>query len=295
MVWLLTDNYDYNNDPWTISATSLLNSTKQIILGSRTLSKDIEHDVSDFIASRMGTALHDAIERSWSQREPVLKLLGVDPGKLDFVLEERHYRKLGKWTISGKFDGVEDGLVYDYKSTSVWAWIFGSNDEKHRQQLSIYRWLKPELITNPIGKIHFIFTDWQKSKTTFNKDYPANRIMTRETPLMSLPETEAFISRAINRIEQYKDSSQSDIPDCTDKELWRKPTVYKYYKDPNKRTRSTKNFDSPLEAHTYKNQQGGTGIVVPVVGEPVRCKYCSAFNICEQRKRYYNDDKEYIE
>jgi hypothetical protein len=34
-VYLATDNYDHNHDPRTISATTLIKSTKQIILGER--------------------------------------------------------------------------------------------------------------------------------------------------------------------------------------------------------------------------------------------------------------------
>ena len=60
--WLENDDYDYNNDPLTISATSLLKPARIRILGQRHHG-EVEQDIVDLIASRVGNAIHDSIER----------------------------------------------------------------------------------------------------------------------------------------------------------------------------------------------------------------------------------------
>ena len=56
-VWLLHDEYDYIREENYISATSLLRSTKQIILSKRVPSEAREADVVDFLAARFGHAV----------------------------------------------------------------------------------------------------------------------------------------------------------------------------------------------------------------------------------------------
>lgn len=58
-VWLGDDNYAYDSRPNVISVTTLLKSTRQIIL-SRRLPADTANtqDVSERIASALGQALH---------------------------------------------------------------------------------------------------------------------------------------------------------------------------------------------------------------------------------------------
>jgi hypothetical protein len=62
-VWLAEDTYDY--DPSGISATGLLKSVRQIVLGDRVVSKQRAVDVSSYIPSSFGTAVHDAINNAW--------------------------------------------------------------------------------------------------------------------------------------------------------------------------------------------------------------------------------------
>ena len=77
-VWLATDNYEYTDDPKIISATSLLKPLKSIILGMRATTK-AEVDVSDLVASRLGTSIHTAVEAAWlsTKLTHTLEALGV--------------------------------------------------------------------------------------------------------------------------------------------------------------------------------------------------------------------------
>ena len=136
-VFLATDNYDHNEDPNTISATSLIKPLRQIILSARVPESDGITDLTQMVASRMGSAIHDGIERAWktnhvnamvAMRFParVIDLVRINPepedlfdGCIPVYLEQRSHRKLGKHTISGKFDFVGDGRVEDFKTVHV--------------------------------------------------------------------------------------------------------------------------------------------------------------------------------
>ena len=75
--------------------------------------------------------------------------------------------------------------------------------------------------------------------------------------------------------------------ECTDEELWRKETKYKYYSTETA-SRATKVFDSLAEAIKYKTDKG-KGIVKTVKGEVKRCVLCPVASICKQRKLYFDD------
>ena len=57
-----------------------------------------------------------------------------------------------------------------------------------------------------------------------------------------------------------------------------------YYKNPEKMSRSTKNFDNKQDAYIFMAENKNVGLVKEVPGQVVACKYCPAFPICEQAK-----------
>ena len=306
-VWLGTDTYDHDPDPKIISATSLLKPIRAIVLARQ--NKDLIKigDVTGLIPSRMGTAYHDSIESSWNgpQFREVLLKLGYSEAIIDRVrinpkpeevtgniipvyMELRGKKACGDFIISGKFDFCAEGNLEDFKSTSVWSYIFGSNNSDYIYQGSIYRWLHPEIITGDKITIQYIFTDWSASKAKQDRAYPQSRILSKTFPLMSIAETDAFIKGRLKAISSLLGAPQEQLPLCTPDELWQKEAVWKYYKDPDKRVRSTKNFTNPTEAHTRCATDGGTGIVVEVPGEVVRCRYCDVVGICSQAENLVN-------
>lgn len=62
--WLLTEDYDLNPEDKTISVTSLLKPIRQTVLASR-LPIDTTSDISDLIASKIGSSIHGSVENSW--------------------------------------------------------------------------------------------------------------------------------------------------------------------------------------------------------------------------------------
>jgi len=308
-VWLCNDDYDHNPDTNVISATTLLKPLKSIILARQNMDLDKIADVSSLIPSRMGTALHTAVEDAWKDKEkliPLLKSLGYNDEVIDKILinpdpeeikpesiciymEQRAQKASGKYYISGKFDFVIEGRLEDFKSTGTYNYISGSNKEKYRQQGSIYRWLNPDIITNDVMTIQYIFTDWSSLKARTDKNYPSGRLVEQKIPLMSLAETESFINAITKQIAEFEHTDQDDLPPCTSEELWAKPDVFKYYKDPAKRARSTKNFPTYQEAAARLAKDGSVGIIDTVKGQVVRCRYCDVSGICNQAASYIAD------
>lgn len=305
-VWLANDDYDYDPDPHTVSVTTLLKPTKSVILASR-ITKMPDGDISNVIKSSLGTAVHNDIENVWNNRKKreiaMLKLgypkslveriiVNPDPNAMmpsnavPIYMERRSKRKIGKWTISGKFDFVVEDTVTDFKTTSTYKYVSQSGAEEYRQQGSIYKWLNPEIIKADHLTIEYLFTDWMQGKADTDKNYPQCQIISQKFTTMSSDEVEKFISSKLKLLEMYEHSKQADIPACTPEELWQRPNTWKYYKNPNSTKRSTKNFDNPADANARLLADGSVGIVTLVEGAVLRCKYCNAISNCKQAESY---------
>jgi hypothetical protein len=304
-VFLASDFYDHDDDPFTVSATTLLKPLRQIILPNRVPPGEGLVNLADMMNSRMGTAIHDGIEKAWMTNHRVaMEAIGLpqrvidriainppdawleeNPDLIPVYMEQRLSRQLGKWKITGKFDFIGEGKVQDFKSTGVFTYKKQSSADKYAQQGSIYRWLDPKKITQDQMDIHYIFTDWKGAMAKTDPSYPPKRFHTQTFNLMSLTETEGFIRRKLALIEQYWDAPEEEIPQCDDDELWRSEPQFKYYKNPEKTARSTKNFDTMQDAMLRLSEDGNVGIVKEVPGQVTACKYCPAFAACTQKDR----------
>lgn len=300
-IWLATDNYDYDPRPNAISATTLLKPIKSVILTKR-LTMDASVDVLDLLPSRLGSAIHDSVEQAIRENyrqamqdlgipDKVIDTVYIDPpvemledGNIyDLTLEQRSEREVDDFIIGGKFDVVANRQVRDTKTTKVYNWIHGGNDEKYRLQGSIYRWLNPDLILDDEMVVDMLFTDWSPLKAQADKKYPPRPIMERKLKLLTIQETDCWIRQRLDLLRRYWDEDQQAIPACTPEEVWQKETTYAWYKDPAKRARSTKNFTSLLEAQQHSK---GVGVIVERPGDVKFCSYCPAKDSCLQAAEY---------
>lgn len=312
-VWLINDDYDYvRGVNKYISATTLMKPIRQIILPKRLPPELAETDVEDFIARGLGKAIHDSMEKAWVKNyRRNLELLGypdavidrvrINPtddelktveGILPIFLEQRLFRQFEGYTIGGKFDLVTEGIVQDNKSTSAYSWLFGGKDDDYRLQMSLYRWLDAgqpvPKITEDFGLINFVFTDWQKMQAKSNPNYPQKRVEQKRIELMSLEATEMWVRGKLMLIESNQETPEEHILECTPDELWQSEPKYKYYADATKTAgKSTKNFDSAMDARAHQASKGGAGVIKTIPGEPKRCGYCEVFPICTQKDRYF--------
>lgn len=302
-VWLAGDDYDAHPDPRAISVTSLIKPVKQVILTKRVATTQGQSaDVVSLVNSRMGTAFHNSIETTWlNSHKECLESLGYpkkviervrinpDPATvteddIPIYMELRRDKQIDGFIITGKFDFVGDGRLEDFKSTGVYTWIKKTNDEKYQLQGSLYRWLNQDIITRDSMAIQFIFTDWSKLNSLREKNYPPKRIMEYPIPLMPISETEAYIKRKLAELKKYWDKPEEDMPPCSREDLWQDDPIWKYYKGGVQTNRSTKNFDSLVEANQRRIDDGGTGLVVEVPGKAKACNYCNAAPMCKQRQ-----------
>ena len=308
-VFLMYDKYKYDERPNVISATGLIKPIRQTILVKQNPTEAKNVDISELVASRMGNAIHKGCETAWTDPDTIkkaLKLFGMSEDAANGVKINPPYLKDGEtavyveqrvekevpdvkdasgapFIVSGQYDLVLDGTLNDFKSTSVWAYIFESNVDSYIKQGSIYKWLSPDKITSDYININYIFTDWSAAKARMDtKSYPQIKTITKKYPLWSIEETENWI---MNKIEHYKvlaNAPQEELPECTKEELWASETKYKYYKNPNKLDRSTKNFDTMDEALIRKSNDGDVGVIKTIPGEVKACRYCSVVGVCTQ-------------
>jgi hypothetical protein len=300
-VYLATDHYDHI--PNIISTTGLMKSIRQQVLPRRIPrdSPDSQTELLSVVKSRIGTSIHDGIERAWTggHYKIAMASLGYPQNVIDRVvvnpegelapdaipvyMEIRSFKEIDGVRISGKFDLVAEGRLEDFKSTGTFTWVNNTKEEDYRIQGSIYRWLNPDIITKDHMAIQFFFTDWMPGRAKADPLYPQRITEQLLIPLMSLEETEEYVRSRLQLFAKHKDSKESELPFCTDKELWRRDPEFKYYKNPAKTARSTKNFDNLGDANQRQLADGNVGIVVTIPGQAVACKYCAAFSVCTQK------------
>lgn len=279
--WLCSDSYDHDHDPYTISATTLMKPTRATLLTIRHTNR-LQQDVSDLIASRVGNAIHDSIEKI--ETKNVLKETRAERA---FTVGPVTYK------VTGKFDimVVESNLTYtlrDIKTTSVWAYILGGKDEEYRKQLSIYRWLNStDKKVNDIGYVDFFFTDWQSSKARQDRNYPQYKIYAGyKINLMSLKDTEDYIRDRLTAIEADRNKADNDLTKCTLEELWAEPEKYAVYK--HKAKKATRVLDSYKDAKEYIQSRGIKGFIQKREAKVKRCNYCASLQFCNQGQEYLN-------
>ena len=283
--WLKFDEYDYV--PGVYSATTLLQPVRITVLKNRHW-EEAEMDIEGLIASRYGTAIHDSFEKATINMEDVRQ-------------EERMFAEIDGVKVSGKFDQLTEldmshFLLGDLKSTSVNAYIFGSNYDKWKNQLSIYRWLLSQqdefsdATIFDIGVITMIFTDWNKKKAKDSllrgDDYPQTRIMEKELDLWSLEETESALRDCVKEITEAEKAKDADLPRCPDEDLWRTPDKWAVYGGQAQKARRVLNTEE--EAKEYvEEKKVKEARIEHRPGQVKRCKtYCAMWPWCNQYDEY---------
>ena len=299
-VFLMYDDYNYDERSNAISATGLIRPIRQLVLAQQNPTEAKTVEISELVASRMGNAIHKGCEVAWTDLPTVkkaVKALGANDDAADSIrinppylkegetavyVEQRIEKTIDDFIISGQYDLVLDGVLNDFKSTSVWTYIFDSSADSYIKQGSIYKWLSPDKITSDYININYIFTDWSAAKAREKKDYPQFKAITKKYDLWSIEETENWIRNKLDAYKLHLNTSQEGLPECTDEELWATEETFKYYKNPNKLDRSTKNFKTMDEALIRKSEDGDVGIIKTIPGTVKHCPYCPVVSICTQ-------------
>ena len=257
----LNDSYDGPRGEHEISVTTLVGPAQKRVL-ERRHAADLSMDVLDTVPALLGQGLHSILER------------GATNG-VTAVPEERLATHHDGWLISGKSDLYEttDKILVDYKSSSVWSFIFGKKD--WNDQLNVLRWIRERNGQRVNGLAIVLFCgDWRRGEALKNPDYPA-RVVNIPIPMWTMDEATAYVDA---RLKLHRDAQDGQNVPCSEEERWQKPTSWALVKDGNKRAASLHS----TEADAVANLRGGQH-VEKRPGESVRCNgYCLAASFCTQ-------------
>jgi hypothetical protein len=263
-----------HNNPGRLSATTLLNGIKQIVLTDRHWD-ELSDDVSDRFWAIFGTAVHALLEHE---------------GEHDFAEEFMSYDKDGV-TVTGRIDNynMKTATVTDYKTASVWKVKFQDFHDWYKQGM-IYAWL---LTKNgfKVERCQFIaiLKDHSKADAKRDHQYPQGPLYVYEFTVTpdALAEIEAFIVEKLAKYKENREIADDDIPPCSPEERWEKPTKYAVKKEGRKTAVRVLDFQDDAEKMAANLGKGHYVEVRP--GESVRCQgYCVC---CEYCDFYHNNVK----
>ncbi len=272
----ITKRPTYSKGKAHLSATELINSPRIVQLRKKH-EADVETDVADMVWSIFGTAIHGVLEHGKDENH---------------IVEERLHTEFEGWSISGAIDLQivnEDGsiTINDYKTTGAWSVMNEKADWEY--QLNIYAWLVETVKKVPVKNIEIvaIIRDWSRRDAALKEAYPDAPIKVIPIQLWPYEEREAFI-RA--RVAKHSDAvfqldTGEDLPECSDDDMWSKPTTYAVKKKGGVKAR---NVLSTLEEANIKLAEYGKDYEVEVrPGERTRCKsFCQVSGFCSQYKAY---------
>jgi len=243
--------------------------------------EEIVEDVSDLIWSMLGTAVHNILESAGKQKE-------------QHIVEERFHTNILGWEFSGQLDhyNVDNGVLSDYKVTSVYA-VKGDHKEEWEAQLNCLRYL---LHLNGINaeklNIVAILRDWSKIKAKTEKDYPKAQIVEIDIPVWSIEEAEAFLELKIASLQVWGSVVDNDLPFCSEKDRWAKPTKWAVMKGTNKRATKLHDTEEEAQKHAEGELRSGKGKVSDVL-PTAQCQ--SSVISMQEAYHLLNEDEEYEE
>lgn len=218
---------------------------------------EIEVEVEDMADMMMGSAFHSYMEKYAPENHVAEEKITI-PWPYDY-------------TISGIPDCYYDDTLDDYKTTSVWAYIYGDKPE-WEAQLNVYRYMIGMAHGRVINNLRVIayFKDWSARDAERNSDYPPAKLMIIPIPVWELDKTKAYIDERIKAHEQC-------LP-CTDKERYKKPDTFAVMAKGRKS--ALRVLDTEEEAIEWmKNNKGDS--IDHRIGENKRCKgYCNVAAFC---------------
>ena len=267
------DRPTYSKGKAHISATELLNSPRIVQL-KRKYWEFIETDASEMIWALFGSAVHNILEHGKGENHIVEQRLGTD---------------IDGWRLSGAIDlqeEDEDGIaIKDYKVTGAWS-VMNEKQDWHNQ-LNVYAYLVEKEAKKKVKSLQIvaIVRDWT-ARDTAKEGYPPSPIATIDIPLWPMEEREQYIRERVHlhSAAYFEMETNSELPLCSEEDMWEKPTSYAVIKVGGVRAKSV--HKTLEEAQHALNQVKGYNLEVRQ-GDRTRCaKYCQVSEFCTQYKEY---------
>lgn len=221
-------NDSYNRGKSDISVTQLIDSPYIRFLRKQHR-EELEEDVADRIWSLMGQSIHTILERA----------------NLSGLVEQRLFVDIGTTErpliLSGQFDHLENGILTDYKMTSVWAVIYGKADWGRQLNVLAYMCRVKGMEVKKL-QIVAILRDWSKSKVGKDDNYPNTQVVAIPIEMWTPERQEEYIL-------ERKNAHFYESNPCTDEERWAKPGKFAVMKKGRKS--ALRLLDSTDEAHKW--------------------------------------------
>ena len=256
-------NDGYSRGQSDISVTQLIDSPFIRHLRQQ-YADELTEDVSDRIWSLMGQSIHTILERA----------------NLTGLVEQRLFVEINGHKLSGQFDHLENGVLTDWKLTSVWAVVYGKTEWGKQLNVLAYLCRLKGLTVNSL-QIVAILRDWSKSKAGKEDNYPDTQVVTIPITMWTPERQEEYVLERINA--HFHDGT---IP-CTDDERWAKPGKFAVMKKGRKT--ALRLLDSSAEAAKW-TEENTDGKDIQTIERPAtysRCEqYCNVNQFCPVWKEY---------
>lgn len=217
---------------------------------------EIVWDYSDFLQADEGTRLHTVAERA-SQC--------ISGAETELALEQEV--SAGGWTLAGRVDHFENGVIIDHKFAKVgYAQMHGKSLE---QQLNCYAWLLRtggREVVGLEGDINLNNWDWRLATFGCPYPYPPIPYENIKVSLWSLGEQRAFI---LKRLEAHTLLAGSR---CSDEERWACKPSYAVMRG--ERATAVRVCRTKEEAEQYlADKKVPDGWIQTRPGGSIRCKF----------------------
>lgn len=281
---LIKDTYDGVKDEQdSISISALINPPLQRQLYIKHNASIVE-DASDRLWSVFGSAVHSILGNI------------SDSGRLK---EHRLTQVVDGIKVNGQPDlfDIKNGVLEDYKVTSVWSLVFSGESGKveWERQLNCYAWLlrKYSYTVNQM-QIIAILRDWNKSNAQKDEDYPRSPIQIIQIKDWGFAEQERYVMErvALHKSARQVASGAGEVPICGEPDRWFKAGKFAVQEEG--KAKATKLTDTKEEAEkfvsgmTEKARKNVT--IIGRKGIDTKCaNYCSVAKFCSYGKQYFNN------
>jgi hypothetical protein len=260
-------NDKYSKGAADISVTELMDPPQMRDLKKRYENKIII-DVSDQLYALYGQIIHKIFEVN----------------EKEAVAERRLSIEVGGWSISGGMDRytAKEGLLQDYKFTTVYKVKKGEAPEEWVRQLNVYAEILRQNGEKVINlEIVALFRDWSKLEASRDENYPQYMISIVEIPLIDSKEVMKYIE---SQVRLHQDADKGTYIPCSKEERWAKDDSYAIMKEGNDRA-----YRVCASKEAAQLVMSGLGVrekeysIELRKGESVRCKnYCVVKDFCVQ-------------
>lgn len=255
-----------HNAAGCFSATTLNKGAKEIILSDRHFD-EITVDAADSVWAVWGTAVHALLE-----------------SQPDNNFHEEYFKvPVSNSFVTGQVDSydMENGVISDWKTASVWKVQFNDFSDWRRQGLT-YAWLLQQSGLD-VKKCRFValLKDHSKTKAKTDSSYPKSPVFIYEFDVTAadMEETAARILTKVQEIESAYKLDDDAIEPCSAEERWADGEKWAVMK--NGRKTAVKVFDNQLDADAMAGEMGNAYYVEHRPAISRKCgDYCNCKEFC---------------